>query len=298
MKVLVTGGCGFIGSHVVDELTNNDFDVVVLDLEKKNLNPKAEYIIGDIRDKNLDKKIDFNEIDVIIHHAAQINVRKSVEDPIFDCDTNVIGTVNLLEFCRKYDIDKFIFASSGGAVYGEPKYLPVNEKHPTNPLSPYGTSKLCCEEYIKLYDRLYDLDYCILRYSNVYGERQDPSGEAGVISIFIDKMLKGERPVIFGDGEQTRDFVYVEDVARANLLALNWKNEVVNIGSGKETSVNKLFEIISGVIGFDKDPIYSDPRPGEVRRIYLDVSHAKDLGWEPEIELEDGIRRVVEWLKR
>ncbi|AIJ06434.1 UDP-glucose 4-epimerase [Methanocaldococcus bathoardescens] len=298
--ILVTGGAGFIGSHIVDKLIENNYDVIILDNlttgNKNNINPKAEFINADIRDKDLDKKINFKDIEVVIHQAAQINVRSSVENPIYDGDINVLGTTNILEFMRKYDINKIIFASSVG-VYGEPNYLPVDENHPINPLSPYGLSKYVGEEYIKLYNRLYGIEYAILRYSNVYGERQDPKGEAGVISIFIDKMLKNENPIIFGDGNQTRDFVYVGDVAKANIMALNWKNETVNIGTGKETSVNKLFNIIKNEIGFKGNAIYDKPREGEVYRIYLDIKKAESLGWEPEVDLKEGIKRVVNWMK-
>jgi UDP-glucose 4-epimerase len=300
--ILVTGGAGFIGSHIVDKLIENNYDVIILDNlttgNKNNINPKAEFVNADIRDKDLDEKINFKDVEVVIHQAAQINVRSSVENPIYDGDINVLGTINILEIIRKYNINKIVFASSGGAVYGEPNYLPVDENHSINPLSPYGLSKYVGEEYIKLYNRLYGIEYAILRYSNVYGERQDPKGEAGVISIFIDKMLKNENPIIFGDGNQTRDFVYVGDVAKANIMALNWKNEVVNIGTGKETSVNELFNIIKNEIGFKGNAIYDKPREGEVYRIYLDIKKAKSLGWKPEVGLKEGIKRVVNWMKR
>ncbi|WP_423793014.1 SDR family oxidoreductase [Methanocaldococcus indicus] len=298
--ILVTGGAGFIGSHIVDLLVEEGYDVVIIDNlktgNKNNINPKAEFVNVDIRDKNLDKKINFKDIDTIIHQAAQINVRNSVENPIYDGDVNILGTLNLLENMRKYDIDKIIYSSSV-AIYGDIKYLPVDENHPINPLSPYGLSKYVGEEYIKLYNRLYGIEYAILRYSNVYGKRQDPKGEAGVISIFIEKMLKNESPTIFGDGNQTRDFVYVKDVARANLLALDWKNETVNIGTGKETSINELFKIIANELNFKKSPIYDKPREGEVYRIYLNIEKAKKLNWEPETTLNEGIKKVIDWFK-
>ena len=299
--MLVTGGAGFIGSHIVDKLIENSYDVIILDNlatgNKNNINPKAEFINSDIRDKDLAEKISFKDIEAVFHQAAQINVRYSVENPVYDGDVNVLGMINILELMRKYDINKVIFASSGGAVYGEPNYLPVDENHPINPLSPYGLSKYVGEEYIKLYNRLYGIEYAILRYSNVYGERQDPRGEAGVISIFVDRMLNNQNPTIFGDGNQTRDFVYVGDVAKANLMALNWKNEIVNIGTGMETSVNELFNIIKHEIGFKGDAIYDKPREGEVYRIYLDIKKAESLGWKPEIDLREGIGRVVNWMR-
>ncbi|MBA2862120.1 NAD-dependent epimerase/dehydratase family protein [Methanococcus maripaludis] len=292
MKILVTGGAGFIGSHIVDLLIENGHDVSVLDNlstgNEKNLNSSAKFIKGDILDKNLD----LTGFECVIHEAAQINVRTSVENPVFDANINVLGTINILEKIKEYGVKKIIFSSSGGAVYGEPEYLPVDEKHAVNPLSPYGLSKFCAEEYIKLYARLYGIEYCILRYSNVYGSRQDPLGEAGVISIFIDKMKKGETPIIYGDGNQTRDFVNVKDVAKANLMALDWKNDIVNIGYGNETSVNELFKIIASETGFNKDPIYEKEREGEVYRIYIDYSKAKTLGWIPEFELENGIKEI------
>ncbi|BAP61379.1 NAD-dependent epimerase/dehydratase [Methanococcus maripaludis KA1] len=292
MKILVTGGAGFIGSHIVDILIENGHDVSILDNlstgNEKNLNVLAKFIKGDILDKNLD----LTGFECVIHEAAQINVRTSVENPTLDGNINILGTINILEKIKEYNVKKIIFSSSGGAVYGEPEYLPVDEKHSLKPLSPYGLSKFCAEEYIKLYNRLYGIEYCILRYSNVYGKRQDPLGEAGVISIFIDKMKKGETPIIYGDGNQTRDFVNVKDVAKANLMALDWKNEIVNIGSGKKTSVNELFKIISSEIGFDKNPIYEKEREGEVYRIYIDYDKAKSLGWIPEVELGNGIKEI------
>ncbi|AVB77126.1 NAD-dependent epimerase/dehydratase family protein [Methanococcus maripaludis] len=291
MKILVTGGAGFIGSHIVDILIENGHDVSILDNlstgNEKNLNSKAKFIKGDILDKNLD----LTGFDCVIHEAAQINVRTSIEDPVFDANINILGTVNILEKMKENGVKKIIFSSSVATV-GEPEYLPVDENHTLKPLSPYGLSKVCAEEYIKLYNKFYGTEYCILRYANVYGERQDPLGEAGVISIFIDKMKKGEQPVIYGDGNQTRDFVNVKDVARANLMALNWKNETVNICSGKEISINELFKIISSEHGFDLNPIYEEGMDGEIYQIYMENDNAKSLGWVPEVELENGIKEI------
>jgi len=300
VNILITGGAGFIGSHIVDKFLEEGHNITVLDnLSTGNLNnlkhniDKIKFIEKDI----LDKDLDFNNIDVVVHHAAQINVRTSVENPILDGDINILGLINILEQMKKNNVNHIIFASSGGAVYGEPQYMPVDEKHIVAPMSPYGLSKFCGEEYIKLYNRLYNINYTILRYSNVFGERQDPLGEAGVISIFIDKILKGQSPVIFGDGNQTRDFVYVGDVANANLMALNWKNKIVNIGTGVETSVNKLYEVIANELNFKNNAIYKAPREGEVYKIALNIDYAKKLGWKPVISLEEGIKKTVEWIK-
>ncbi|AXI25616.1 UDP-glucose 4-epimerase [Methanofervidicoccus sp. A16] len=296
MRILVTGGAGFIGSHVVDHLLKNNYTVIVLDNLStgniKNLNKKVKFIKGDIRDKNLD----FRDIDGVIHLGAQVNVRTSLEKPLYDCDVNVMGTLNILETIRRYDVEKIVFASSV-AVYGDPKYLPVDEEHPKKPLSPYGLSKYCGERYIELYGDLYGIDYTILRYSNVYGERQDPRGESGVVSIFIESMLKGKVPTIYGDGYQTRDFVYVGDVARGTIMALNWKNKVVNIGTGKETSINQLYNTISDILDFKEKPIYSDPREGEIYRMVVNIERALDLQWKPIVDLREGIRRTIEWMK-
>ncbi|GBF36637.1 UDP-glucose 4-epimerase [Methanofervidicoccus abyssi] len=297
VRILVTGGAGFIGSHVVDHLLENNYTVIVLDNLStgniKNLNKKVEFIKGDIRDKDLD----FRDIDGIIHLGAQVNVRTSLKEPLYDCDVNIMGTLNILETMRRYDVEKIVFASSV-AVYGDPKYLPVDEEHPKEPLSPYGLSKYCSEKYIELYGDLYGIDYTILRYSNVYGERQNPRGEAGVVCIFIESMLKGKTPTIFGDGYQTRDFVYVGDVAKSTIMALNWKNKVVNIGTGRETSINHLYNIIADILNFKEKPVYSDPREGEIYRMVVSIERALDLQWKPTVDLREGIRRTVEWMKK
>lgn len=295
--ILVTGGAGFIGSHVVDLLIENNYNVIVLDNlttgSAENLNKKARFIKGDIRDENLD----FRDIEGVIHLGAQVNVRTSLERPLYDCDVNVLGTLNILETMRRYDVEKIVFASSV-AVYGNPQYLPVDEEHPKKPLSPYGLSKYCGERYIELYRDLYGINYTILRYSNVYGERQDPRGEAGVVSIFIESMLRGRTPTIYGDGYQTRDFVYVGDVARGTLMALNWKNKVVNIGTGQETTINHLYSVIADTLNFKEKPLYADPREGEIYRMVVNIERALDLQWRPTVDLREGIRRTVEWMKR
>ncbi|MFQ6137178.1 MAG: GDP-mannose 4,6-dehydratase [Candidatus Hydrothermarchaeales archaeon] len=291
-KVLVTGGAGFIGSHLVEALCD-DHDVVVIDDlstgKLENLENVRERIVlhkKSILDKGI--KEDLRDVEVIFHHAAQIDVRRSVEDPMYDLDVNGKGTINLIE--NAPDLERMIYASSGGAVYGEPEYLPVDENHKTEPISPYGISKLVGEKYLDYYSYTYGLKTCSLRYGNVYGPRQDPLGEAGVIAIFLDRLSKNKRPIIFGDGEQTRDFVHVTDVVEANLLAME-REGVFNIGTGVETSVNGLVQIMSKVIGRGIEPSYADERKGEVKRIYLDIRKAREiLGWEPRTTLEEGIK--------
>ncbi len=301
MKSLVTGGAGFIGSNIVDRLINDGHDVIILDNlctgREKNINPKAKFYNIDITDSNIGKIFKENKIDLVFHLAAQIDVRKSVSNPIFDATTNIIGTINLLNMIQKYSIGKIIYSSSGGAVYGEPKEIPADEKHTVRPLAPYGISKHCPEHYIEYYHDLYGLKYTILRYANVYGPRQDPLGEAGVIAIFMGRMLKGDTPIIFGDGNQTRDYVFVGDVVNANISAINnGDNQIYNIGTGKETSVNEIYEILSKLIKNSPKAIYEAKRPGEVERICLNTEKAKkELSWVAKVTLEEGIKKTLEF---
>lgn len=302
MSIIVTGGAGFIGSHIVDFLVSEGQDVVVLDDlsagEREYVNKKAKFYKVDLNDAGLEKIFQEEKIDVVVHQAAQVSVRKSLSDPILDAEVNIRGTINLLECCRG-KVEKFIYASSGGAVYGEPRYLPVDEEHPINPLSPYGISKYIAEKYLQVYKELYGLDYVALRYGNVYGQRQSGEGEAGVVAIFANKMLRSERPTINGDGTQTRDFVYVSDVARANLLAVEKGSGVYNIATGKETSINEIFGMIKKILNANVKPGHAPPIRGEVRRIYLNVEKAKrKLGWMPEVSIEDGIKKLLEQMKK
>ncbi len=316
MQILVTGGAGFIGSNLVDALVDEGHEVVVVDNlssgKRENLNPAARFYELDICDPMLEEVFRKEKIDYVNHHAAQIDVRHSVADPVDDARANILGLLNLLENCRKYGVKGVVFASSGGVVYGEPTKLPAAEKFPKGPQSPYGVSKLTSEFYLAYYAGVMNLPYIALRYANVYGPRQDPHGEAGVVAIFGQKMLRGETPVIYGDGEQVRDYVYVGDVVRANLLALKRLQEggiscgsggcaindfAYNIGTGEGTSVNRLFELLKEITGFTGEPEYGPERKGELRKIYLDVGKAKaELGWEPEVELREGLRRTVEYL--
>jgi UDP-glucose 4-epimerase len=302
MKVLVTGGAGFIGSNTVDFLLSRGHQVVVIDDlstgKKEYLNPDATFYNMSIVDEKLENVIKDEDIDAVLHMAAQVQVRKSLEDPIFDSQVNILGSLNLIESCL--DVDKFIYASSGGAIYGEPEYLPVDENHPIRPLSPYGVSKYIVERYLHSFSEIYGLKYVSLRYGNVYGPRQDPLGEAGVVAIFAKKMLDGHRPTINGDGSQTRDFIFVEDVVRSNIMALEKKieNKILNIGTGKETSVNEIFEIIQASLGTSITPLHAPPIKGEVKRIYLDIKKAKqEMGWEPQVEVKEGIKRFLEYLR-
>lgn len=306
MKILVTGGAGFIGSHIVDILIEKGHSVCVVDNlrtgKKENLNPKAKFYNVDITTKKLESVFRKEGPEAVYHVAAQASVRVSTDNPEEDAEINVKGTINVLQNCHKYNVKRLIYSSSGGAIYGNPEELPPRENHSIKPLCPYGLTKYIGEEYIYLYNRLYNLEYVIVRYGNVYGPRQDPKGEAGVISIFIGKMMEGKDPVIFGDGKQTRDYVYVRDVAEANLLALTTKNKnkAYNIGTGKETNVNQIFIALKEAM-FDylkKEFIarHSDPVPGEVRRIFLDIYAAKKgLGWQPKTELKEGIKKTVDY---
>jgi len=308
--VLVTGGAGFIGSHIVDEFIKDDFDVIAIDNlssgKRDNLNPLARFKYGDIRDKNFLEKIfkDYN-IDYIIHQAAQIDVRKSVSDPIYDANVNVIGLLNLLELSKEYGVKKFIFASSGGVVYGEPSELPVKETYSKGPLSPYGVSKLSSEYYLYYYNKVFGLPYIALRYGNVYGPRQDPHGEAGVIAIFIGRILHNEDITVFGSGEQIRDYVFVKDVARVNRLSVDLDLEgdniddfAFNIGTGVGTSVNKLISYLKELTGFLKDPIYAPPRKGELQKIILDSEKARKIfGISSWVPMKEGLKKTFEWFK-
>jgi UDP-glucose 4-epimerase len=298
MEVLVTGGAGFIGSNIVDGLIEIGHQVIVVDNlstgKKENLNKQAKFYNLDIRDKGLKEVFKENEISHVIHHAAQIDVQHSIKDPLSDAQNNISGTINLLEQCRKYNIEKFIYASSA-AVYGEPDYLPIDEEHPIKAMSPYGISKHTPEHYIKMYSELYDLKYTIFRYANVYGPRQDSKGEGGVVSIFVDKMLAEERPVIFGDGEQTRDFIYVADLVKANLLALDQgDNVLVNISTQSRDSINDLFNYLNQILLYDLEPIYKEARQGDIRHSSLVNSRAKELlGWTPAYDFKSGLEQTV-----
>jgi UDP-glucose 4-epimerase len=303
MKILLTGGAGFIGSWVAERYIKEGHNVLILDDlstgRMENIPESAAFIKCDIRDDDAVRRA-FAEFrpDVVNHHAAQIDVRKSVEDPAYDASVNIIGTIRLLESSVKSGVKRFIFASTGGAIYGEPANIPADEKTPPMPISAYGTSKYAVEKYLEYYRHIYSLDSVALRYANVYGPRQNPHGEAGVIAIFCSRILTGKACTIFGDGEQTRDYVYAGDVARANLSALSSPSGSYNIGTQIETSVNGLISELVAASGIKFPVDYADARAGEVGRISLDVRLAgKVLDWAPSVFLAKGIKETWEWFK-
>jgi UDP-glucose 4-epimerase len=301
MKVLLTGGAGFIGSWVGEALIADGNEIFIIDdLSTGNIQniPKdANFVEADIKDRDRLEEIfkDFKP-EVVNHHAAQMNVRNSVEDPIFDAQVNILGTINLLELSIQHEIKKFMFASTGGAIYGEPEVIPCIEDTLPAPVSPYGISKYAVEQYLNYYKAVHGLSHVVLRYSNVYGPRQNPHGEAGVVAIFCDRIKYGNPCEIFGDGKQTRDYIYVEDVARANILSLNAKDVILNIGTAIETSVNDIVSSLKRVTNRDVQVVYSPRRSGDVDRIALEIKRAEELlGWSPHVNLEDGLSRTWEW---
>ena len=305
MKVLVTGGAGFIGSHVVDLFVENGYEVVVVDDlstgRASNLNRAAKFHRLDIRSPMLAEVFEHERPDFVSHHAAQMDVRRSVAEPLFDADVNILGSINLLECARRYGVKRIVYISTGGAVYGEPEYLPCDEAHPINPICQYGASKHTVEHYLYMYHEIYGLDYVVLRYPNVYGPRQDPQGEAGVVAIFTGQMLAGDQIVINGDGEQQRDFVYVGDCALANLLATTSENQntIYNLGFGRPTSINDIFSALKSITKYEREPVYGPAKVGETRRIYLEATKARqELGWTPKVTLEEGLEQTVAYFSR
>jgi UDP-glucose 4-epimerase len=303
MKILVTGGAGFIGSHVADAYVAAGHDVTIVDDlstgKRENANPRADLQVLDLRDSELGKVFAAVKPEVVCHQAAKASVRESMVEPVLYADVNVSGGVKLLELCRQYRVRKFIYASTGGALYGEPQYLPADEAHPIGPLDPYGVSKAAFEYYLPLYQKYHGLAFTSLRYANVYGPRQDPYGEAGVVAIFSRRMLVGEQAIINGSGEQERDFVYVGDVARANVIALGkGDGGTFNLGTGVGTSINEIFARLKAITGYSLPDVHGPPKVGEVFKVYLKADRARsELGWQPEVDLDQGLRLTVDYFR-
>jgi len=303
VRILITGGAGFIGSHVAEAYLRGGHDVAVVDALAgdggNRTPPGAVFYQEDILGPTLAEVFRQEHPDIVAHLAAKVNLRQSLDDPVADAETNVLGTLRVVDLAVRFGTKQVIFASTGGAVYGEPQVLPAGEDHPILPTSPYGFHKYLGEQYLAYYRRVHGLATAILRYSNVYGPRQDPSTESGVISTFSDALLRGRAPVIFGDGTQTRDFVYVGDVADANVSVLGRSiPEPINIATGIETTVNDLFVHLRALTGASVEAIHGPAVPGEVHRICLGIKRAETLlGWRPRVPLEEGLRRTVEWMK-
>ncbi|HEY8542419.1 MAG TPA: NAD-dependent epimerase/dehydratase family protein [Pseudothermotoga sp.] len=303
-NILVTGGAGFIGSHLVDALTQEGYKVVVVDNlstgKVENLNRNVLFYQQSVEDEEMMERIFMlHKFDFVFHLAAQASVSVSVKEPAKDAKVNILGSLILLEKSVKYGVKKFIFSSTGGAIYGEGVPVPTSEATVPHPISPYGIAKRSVEMYLEFYKNEKNLNYVSLRYGNVYGPRQDPNGEAGVIAIFSSRMLKNEEVFIFGDGEYVRDYVYVKDVVRANLLALNQNvNGIYNIGTGIGTSVNELFKMLAQITNYQRQPTYGPPRKGDIRRSILDSSKARsELGWSVTTTLAEGLAETVEFFK-
>jgi len=304
MKILVTGGAGFIGSHLVDLLVKHGDEVVVVDNLKtgkdRNINVNSKFYKVDITDfEKLKEVFGLEKPDYVLHLAANSMLRLSIENPFYDAHVNVLGTISVLECCRIFNVRKIIYTSTGGARVGEPEYLPVDEKHPLNPCSPYGISKHSAEHYVWMYNKIYGLDYLIFCFGNVYGPRDD-SKTGRLIPVFIEMLLKGEAPKIFGDGNQTRDFIYVKDLAEFIVDSINKKpvHKLFHLANGQQISVNQVWGFLKDISGFAGDALHIDAVKGEVRDIVLDISLAcSELGWKPKTSIEEGLRETWEWFK-
>ena len=303
MKVLVTGGAGFIGSHLVDRLVQEGNQVIVIDNlstgKRKQVNKKAQFYKMDIRSKRIERVFRKERPLIVVHLAAQMNVRLSTEDPGFDAEVNILGTVNLLEHAVKHGVRKVSFASSGGAVYGEQEVFPAGESHRTDPMSPYGISKLAGEKYLAYYTNTTGLRHVVLRFGNVYGPRQEPEGEAGVIAIFSKLMLEGGQPIINGTGKQTRDFVYVDDVVESIMATIGEDVQgIFNVGTGQESTVNECYGIIKELTNSSCKDLYGAAKKGEQFRSVLDVKKLREgFDWEPQVSLPEGLQMTVEFFK-
>jgi UDP-glucose 4-epimerase len=305
MRILVTGGAGFIGSQTVDALVAaGTHDVAVVDNlsagKRDQINPRARFHQAEIRDAaEVARIVASEQPEVLLHFAAQMDVRRSVADPVFDAQVNLVGFLNLMEAARQHGLRRVVFSSTGGAIYGEQDTFPADESHPCRPVSPYGVAKFSTESYLFFYRAQYGIEYAAMRYANVYGPRQDPHGEAGVVAIFCGRLLEDRPVTIFGDGEQTRDYVYVGDVVRANLAAVaSPVTGAINIGTGIETSVNQLYGTLAAVAASDRPPAYAPARPGEQQRsVIAAVRAARELGWQPEVTLQEGLQRTYRFFQ-
>jgi UDP-glucose 4-epimerase len=303
MKILVTGGAGFIGSHLVEALIKAKHQVVVIDNlstgSKERIEPGARFYQLDIYDSELAEVLRREKPEILYHQAAQTVIARSTADPVFDAQQNILGSLNVIVNSVKHGVKKIVYASSGGAVYGEPQYRPADEKHPVRPLSQYGISKHTVEHYLELYGSQYGLNYTILRYGNVYGTGQNPRAEAGVVAIFTGQMLSGQQPTIFGRGDKTRDYVYVADVVSANMLAMcQGDRSIYNIATCEETSDQEIFDRLARLTGYQVTPRYSPVRPGEINRICLSHRKAREeLSWQPRYSLEEGLAETVTYYR-
>jgi UDP-glucose 4-epimerase len=302
MNILVTGGAGFIGSHIVDLLVEKGFSVSIVDNlstgRAENINPGANFYNLDVRDPGLKEIVARERPTAVIHLAAQVDVQRSLQEPHTDAEINILGSVNLLDACSGCGVGKVVYASTA-AVYGSPAYLPVDERHPVVPQSPYGLSKHTAEYYLRLYREMHGVSFTVLRFANVYGPRQDATGEGGVVAIFIDKLLKGIKPAIFGDGEQTRDFIYVKDVAAACVAALRQGDGgTFNVSTGKGLTVNYLYQALKALTGSKVEPMYQPPRPGDITHSTLSNARAcVSLDWRPRYILAEGLRETVDFYR-
>ncbi|OFV83642.1 MAG: UDP-glucose 4-epimerase [Acidobacteria bacterium RBG_16_64_8] len=303
MNILVTGGAGFIASHLCDRLLALGHQVAIVDNlttgKRENLPEDARFHEVDIRDDGLQRVFRLERPDVVFHHAAHVDVTRSVREPDYDASVNILGSLNIMDCCRSHGVRKVVYAGTGGALYGEPRYLPVDECHPVDPISPYGVSKHTVEHYLFAYRENHGLEYTVLRYPNVYGPRQDPHGEAGVVAIFSLQLLSGRQPVIFGDGTKTRDYCNVTDIVEANVIALNTPLcGVYNLGRGIEVSDLEIFEAVREAAGSETRPAFAAVRPGEIEHIALDSSKARrELGWKWKVDLKEGVAEAVEFYR-
>lgn len=303
MRTLVTGGAGFIGSHIVDRLLELGHEVIIIDNLasgfENNINPKAKFHKVDITDEEKMKEVfEKEKPEMVFHAAAQVFVSISTKTPQEDARINIIGSIILLNLCKNYGVKKIIYSNSGGAGYGNPEYLPMDEKHPINPISQYGTSKHTVDHYLSLYSKNFSLKYTSLGYANVYGPRQNPHGEGGVVAIFINKLLNNERPTIFGDGSHIRDYCYVNDVVDANIWAIDHgDNQIYNVGTGIGTTTQEVFDIIKKLLSLDLEPIYADEKIGDIKSSLLNSDKIQAEGWAPKYTFEDGIKQTIEYFR-